>query len=118
MATALDWPAAIEGMDSPTHDELETERRYWANMDTLAEHDAWVDVQAQLESFETWPLEDLLVELETVRVLTPDQEDIIAELETAIAARQASRCRDSSIQPHTVSEDIPRTSADNLKRAG
>jgi len=71
-------------------DELETERRYWANMDRIAEHDVWMDVQAQLESFETWPLDDLLDELETVRVLSPDQESIIAELEGAIARRQAA----------------------------
>ncbi|MGI8827852.1 MAG: hypothetical protein ACR2JC_19920 [Chloroflexota bacterium] len=90
MATTLDWPAAIEGMDSPTPDELETERRYWAHMDRIAEHDGWVKAQAQMESFDAWPLDDLLEELETVRVLTPDQETVIAELETAIAARQAA----------------------------
>jgi len=86
--TAL-WPE--EMAYSPTPEVLETERRYWRDLDRIAEYDAWMETQMeQLENFETWSLADLLEEFETVRTLTPDQEEIIAELEREIERRRAA----------------------------
>jgi hypothetical protein len=82
---AGDWPT--EMTYAPTEEELACERQYWADLDRIAEYDAYVAAQAEepdLDDFTTWPLEDLVIELQTVRTLTPDQEDIIAELEAAI----------------------------------
>jgi hypothetical protein len=75
----------------PAVEDLERERRYWQDLDRIAEYDAWIEMQAmeqaELDDLGTWPLADLIEELETARTLTPDQEDIIAELEAEIARR-------------------------------
>lgn len=87
MTLTVDWPDQM--IFAPTDEELVAERHYWGDMARVAEYDTWTEMRAQLESFDTWPLDDLLYELETVRILIPDQEDVIAELEDAIASRRA-----------------------------
>lgn len=77
-------------IDTPTAEELEAERCYLEAMDRIAEYDAWIELQAQLDDFTGWPLADLVEELEIVRTLTPDQADVIAELEAEIARRRAA----------------------------
>jgi hypothetical protein len=80
-----DWPA--EMAYAPTTEQLQQERQYWADLDRIAEYDAYLAMQAEepdLDDFSTCPLDDLLIELQTVRTLTPDQEEVIAELEAAI----------------------------------
>jgi hypothetical protein len=88
MTTTIDWPD--ETTFAPTDEDLADERRYWDEMALVADYNTWTELRARLESFERWPLEDLLDELETLRILTPDQEDIIAELEDEISRRQAA----------------------------
>jgi hypothetical protein len=90
MTTALEWPADAEWIHSPTAACLEDERRHWASVEQAAGLDVWVEAQAQLESFETWPLEDLIAELEAVQTLTPDQIDVIDELAHEIERRRAA----------------------------
>jgi hypothetical protein len=88
MATTADWPADTEW--GPTPEDVEHEHQYWESMDRIAEYDAWMEAQAELESFENWPLGDLVDELETLRTLTPDQVDVIDELVTEIERRRAA----------------------------
>jgi hypothetical protein len=85
MASTSDWPDVTEWAPSP--EDVEHERQYWEALDRIAEYDAWTEAQAALESFESWALGDLFDELETVRTLTPDQEDIIDELVAEIERR-------------------------------
>ena len=74
-----------------TQEELEAERAYWAMEDARHDYAAWVDSQMnELESFEAWSLTDLVEELETVRTLTPDQDEIIYELVREIERRRAA----------------------------
>jgi hypothetical protein len=40
----VDWPSFTF---TPTEEELEAERRYWADLDRIAEYDAWVQMQAE-----------------------------------------------------------------------
>jgi len=42
--TAL-WPE--EMAYSPTPEVLETERRYWLDLDRIAEYDAWMETQME-----------------------------------------------------------------------
>jgi hypothetical protein len=88
MATTADWPAESEWV--PTPEDVEHERQYWEAMNRIADYDAWVEAQAELQSFENWPLGDLIDELETVRTLTPDQVDVIDELVAEIGRRVAA----------------------------
>jgi hypothetical protein len=91
MAITTEWPDEMSW--TPSEDELEQERGYWQDLARIAEYDAWVETQAEaaiLEDFSNWPLSDLLDELDMVRTLTPDQEDIIQEIEAAIAQKRAA----------------------------
>jgi len=85
-AQSTDWPEELTW--TPTGAELEQERQYWQAMDRAAELDAWTELQAQLESFEAWSTGDLVDELETLRTLTPDQTDVIEEIEAEIRRRR------------------------------
>jgi hypothetical protein len=90
MSTAIDWPTDGEWIMCPTDEELEHEQAYWDAMDRIAEYDTYVEMQANLEDFSTWPIDDLIEELETVRILTPDQENVIEELVAEIERRRAA----------------------------
>lgn len=75
----------------PTPEEIEQEQLYWDTMDTIEEYAAWQEKQALSESdFVTCPLTDLIDELDVVRTLTPDQAEIIDELEAEIKRRKAA----------------------------
>jgi hypothetical protein len=75
----------------PTSEDVQQERLYWSSMNRIGEYDAWVEAQVQNAwDFATWPLADLVEELEVVQTLTPDQREIIAEIETEIERRLRS----------------------------
>lgn len=79
----------VEMMWTPTEEEIEAEESYWSSEDMrseVAEHEAQV-AEAQWD-FESWPLADLEEELETVKALTPNMTDIIAEIEHVVAQRK------------------------------
>ena len=40
----IDW---LTFTHSPTEEELEAEARYWADVDRIAEYDAWVEMRAE-----------------------------------------------------------------------
>ena len=89
-AETATWPTDEEWVQCPTPEEVEAERQYLALLERIAEYEAYLELQAEeavLEDFETWPLEDLVEELETVRTLTPDDAETIAEIEAAIAGQ-------------------------------
>lgn len=91
-AQTHDWPADAEWIGRPTEADMDAERRHWMHVEAMAELDAWTEERAALgllDSFEAWPLEDLLDELATVRTLTPDQHEVIDELTVEIRRRAA-----------------------------
>lgn len=72
----------------PTADEIEQEGQYWKHEEMRHEAAEWAVRQAEAGwDFATWPLVDLVDELDTVRTLTPDQAGIIEELEVEITRR-------------------------------
>jgi len=74
-----------------TGEELEAERAYWAMEDAREDYAGWIEAQVEEPTdFASWPGADLVEELETVRTLTPDQDEIIAELEHEIERRRAA----------------------------
>jgi hypothetical protein len=92
MATQIEihvWPDEMTHV--PTREDVQQEQFYRTSMNRIEEYDAWVE--AQVEStwdFATWPLADLIEKLEIVQTLTPDQWEVITEIETEIDRRLGS----------------------------
>jgi hypothetical protein len=92
MATQIEihlWPDGMRFV--PTSGDIQKEQLYWSSMNRIEEYGAWVEAQAEdAWDFATWPLVDLVEELEVVQTLTPDQRAVIAEIETEIQRRLRS----------------------------
>jgi hypothetical protein len=92
MATQIEihvWPDEMTHV--PTSEDVQQERLYWSSVNRIEEYDVWIEAQAESAwDFATWPLADLVEELEVVQTLTPDQREIIAEIETEIERRLRS----------------------------
>jgi len=72
-------------------EELEAEQAYWTMEDAREDYATWIEARVEGPTdFASWPVADLVEELETVRTLTPDQDEIIAELEHEIERRSAA----------------------------
>jgi hypothetical protein len=89
MATQIEihvWPDEMAHV--PTSEDVQQEQLYWSSMNRSEEYSAWVEDQVERAwDFATWPLADLVDELVVVRTLTPDQREVIAEIETEIERR-------------------------------
>jgi hypothetical protein len=83
------WPDEMSSV--PTREDVQQEQLYWSSMNRSEGYSAWVEDQVESAwDFATWPLADLVEELKVVQTLTPDQREIIAEIETEIDRRLRS----------------------------
>jgi hypothetical protein len=75
----------------PIPAEVEREQLYWSHEDMRREVSEWEVSHIEAEwDFATWPLADLMRELDLVRTLTPDQFEIMEELGEQISRRMES----------------------------
>jgi hypothetical protein len=83
------WPDEMTHV--ATTEDVQQEQLYWTSLNRIEEYGAWVEDQVESAwDFATWPLADLVEELKVVQTLTPDQREIIAEIETEIDRRLRS----------------------------
>jgi hypothetical protein len=92
MATQIEihvWPDEMTHV--ATSEDVQQEQLYWSSMNRIEEYDVWIEAQVEsMWDFTTWPIADLVEELSVVRTLTPDQREVIAEIETEIERRLRS----------------------------
>ena len=92
MATQIEihvWPDEMTHV--ATSEYVQQEQLYWSSMNRIEEYDVWIEAQVEsMWDFTTWPIADLVEELSVVRTLTPDQREVIAEIETEIERRLRS----------------------------
>jgi hypothetical protein len=83
------WPDEMTYV--ATSEDVRQEQLYWSSMNRSEGYSAWIEAQVEsMWDFTTWPLADLVEELSVVRTLTPDQWEVIAEIETEIERRLRS----------------------------